>query len=61
MTSEEMLPSSEAAEEMRTGSFFDAEVDGLMSWVGEGARFKDADWIVEARVMAGLAAIVMEV
>lgn len=36
-----------------TGSFWEAEVEGLRSWVGEGCRFREADWRVEARVRAG--------
>lgn len=31
-----------------------AAVEGLRSWVGEGWRFREADWRVEARVRAGL-------
>lgn len=31
-----------------TGNFWEAAVDGLMLWVGLGARFREADWMVEA-------------
>ena len=33
---------------METGSLDEAEVEGLMSWVGEGARFREADCRVDA-------------
>lgn len=33
-------------------------MDGLRSWVGEGARLREADWSVDASSMAGLEAIV---
>ena len=36
------------------GCFVEAAVEGLMSWVGEGWRFMDADCRVEAMSMAGL-------
>lgn len=36
-----------------TGRFCEAEVEGLRSWWGEGWRFREADWRVEARVRAG--------
>lgn len=36
-----------------TGHFWEAEVEGLRSWWGEGWRFREADWRVEARVRAG--------
>jgi len=35
------------------GRFCEAEVEGLRSWWGEGWRFREADWRVEARVRAG--------
>ena len=35
-------------EDMETGSLAEAEVVGLMSWVGEGARFSEADCRVDA-------------
>lgn len=35
-------------EERSTGIFWDAAVEGLRSWCGEGSRFMEADWIVEA-------------
>ena len=38
---------------VRTGTLRDAAVEGLRSWCGEGARLREADWRVEARVMAG--------
>lgn len=43
------------------GIFFDAAVDGLISWPGEGARLIEADWIVEASSEATFDAIVQEV
>lgn len=36
-----------------TGSFSEAAVDGLRSWAGEGWRFREADWMVEAIFKAG--------
>ena len=36
------------------GRLVEAAVEGLMSWEGEGWRFKEADWIVEAMSIAGL-------
>lgn len=45
----------------RTGCFCEALVEGLRSWVGEGARLREKDWRVEARVGAGLVDIVVEV
>lgn len=36
-----------------TGVFREAAVEGLRSWCGEGLRFREADWRVEARVRAG--------
>lgn len=44
--------------ESLTGTFSEAAVEGLMSWVGEGWRFREADWSVEASSMAGLEDIV---
>lgn len=44
-------------ERAMTGILVEAEVDGLMSWVGEGARLREADWRVEAMVAAALSAI----
>lgn len=31
-----------------TGNFFEAAVEGLRSWWGEGERLREADWMVEA-------------
>jgi hypothetical protein len=47
-------------EERRTGCLEEATVEGLRSWEGEGCRFMEADWMVEARVIAGLWAILSE-
>lgn len=44
-----------------TGILEDADVDGLRSWDGEGARLREADWSVDANSMAGLEAIVRKV
>ena len=33
---------------MSTGTCCEADVEGLMSWVGEGWRFMEAPWRVEA-------------
>jgi len=30
-----------------TGRFWEAAVDGLRSWWGEGSRLRDADWTAE--------------
>ncbi len=35
-----------------TGCLEEAAVDGLRSWAGEGWRFRDTDWMVEAMLMA---------
>jgi hypothetical protein len=40
-----------------TGCLELAEVEGLRSWCGEGWRWREADWIVEAMFMAGFEAI----
>jgi len=39
------------------GCFFEAAVEGLMSWAGSGCLFIDADWIAEASSEATLEAI----
>lgn len=44
---------SEVGEETVTGNFLEAEVEGLMSWRGEGARLMEAVWIVSAIRRAG--------
>lgn len=31
-----------------TGSFWEAAVEGLRSWVGDGLRFMEAVWMVSA-------------
>ncbi len=43
------------------GIFFEAAVEGLMSWVGSGWCFIEADWNALAISMAGLCAIVVQV
>lgn len=48
----------EEERERRTGRFCEDAVEGLRSWVGEGARLRERDWRVEVRVAAGLEAIV---
>lgn len=51
-----MLSTSESTDVGETGStgcLVEVAVEGLMSWAGEGSRFMDADWIVEAISMAG--------
>ena len=40
--------------ESSTGIFADAEVEGLRSWVGEGARLRETDWRALPSSMAGL-------
>jgi hypothetical protein len=40
-----------------TGIFSDAVVEGFRSWEGEGARFREAVWIVEASSRAGFSAM----
>lgn len=53
----EIVEDGEEGREWRVGErgcFVEAAVEGLMSWVGEGWRFMDADWSVEAISMAGL-------
>ena len=40
-----------------TGILREAAVEGLMSWVGEGARLREADCKVEVRVAAALEAM----
>jgi len=40
-----------------TGIFSDAVVEGFRSWEGEGARFREAVWIVDASSRAGLSAM----
>lgn len=42
------------------GIFFDAAVDGLRSWLGEGCRLIEAVWIVDASSDTGLDAIFTE-
>lgn len=49
--------SEAGAWEALTGCFSEAAVEGLRSWVGDGARFMDAVWIVSASSRAGLDAI----
>lgn len=34
--------------EIRTGCLLEAAVEGLRSWVGDGARLMEAVWIVSA-------------
>ena len=46
---------------MRTGRLEEVAVEGLRSWVGDGARLREADWRVDVRVAAGLAAMVVVV
>jgi hypothetical protein len=46
-----------AGELMMAGSFFDAAVEGLMSWCGDGVRLIETDWIAEAISEAGFEAI----
>ena len=50
----EVAVGEEGAEVRRMGTFWEALVEGFRSWVGEGERFREADWRVEARVMAGV-------
>lgn len=49
--------SEAGAWEALTGCFSEAAVEGLRSWVGDGARFMEAVWIVSASSRAGLDAI----
>lgn len=44
-----------------TGIFCEAAVEGLRSWVGEGARLMEADWMVDASSIAGFEAIVRDI
>lgn len=48
----------EEGEGGRTGVLRETDVEGLMSWVGDGWRFREADWRVEVSVAAGLEAMV---
>ena len=56
MTSEGMEEEMEEVEgECRVaGIFFEAAVEGLTSWWGEGSRFMETDWMAEASSLAGL-------
>ena len=44
-------------EAKRTGSKVEAAVEGLMSWLGEGWRLMEADWMVDVIVAAALSAM----
>jgi hypothetical protein len=51
--------SERVGEVILAGTFFDAAVDGLMSWLGDGSRLRETDWIAEESSEAGFEAMVV--
>ena len=54
MEDEEECERDDGETTMSAGSLAEAAVEGLMSWVGDGWRLMETDWMAEASSAAGL-------